>query len=172
MAVFSLRFFKRKNKKNWGKNCIIDHTVEILNPERVFIGDNVQLRSGVILQPRTNTISIGDNSGISPYVCIYGKVVIGKYAMIGPHVMIAGGNHVFNKTDVPMILQKKSQNLGILIEDDVWIGANAVIMDGVTIGSGAIVGAGSVVTKDVEPYDVVVGNPAKKIKNRKDNGAE
>ena len=85
--------------------------------------------------------------------------------MIAPHVMLAGGSHNFSDTNVPMKLQGHKAK-GIVLEDDVWIGANSVILDGVRIGKGAIVGAGAVVTKAIEPYAIVGGNPARTIGHR------
>ncbi len=66
-----------------------------------------------------------------------------------------------------MILWGKGSNKGIITEEDVWIGANSIVIDGVKIGKGAVIAAGAVVTKDVNPYDIVSGNPAKVIKSRK-----
>ena len=151
-----------------GENCLFGSFLEIRNPENVFVGCNVQINSGVILRPRTHKITIGDHTGINPYVAIYGKVSIGKYNMIAPHVMLAGGNHAIDDTETPMSLSGRSSNEGIVTEDDVWLGANAVVLDGVRIGHGAVVAAGAVVTRDVAPFDVVAGNPARRIKNRKE----
>lgn len=153
--------------KSLGEGVKISPDVEIGYPEQIRIGDHIQLRKGVVLQPNKKyRISIRDYTGINPFVCIYGRVPIGKYVMIAPHVIIAGGNHAFEDTETPMIMQSKSTNKGVII-DDVWIGANAVIPDGVHIGNGAIGGAGSVVTKSVESYDIVAGNPVVKINQRK-----
>jgi len=150
-----------------GKKSTISRMVEISNPRNLFIGNGVQIQQGVILRPgKRNKIEIGDESGINPYVVIYGKVKIGKWAMIAPNVVIAGGNHIMNELDKAMIKSGKSINKGVVIEDDVWLGASAVVLDGVRIGKGAVVGAGCIVTKDVAPYDIVVGNPAKTIGNR------
>ena len=149
-----------------GVNLYIDKNVEILYPERISIGGHVQLRQGVVLRAGKNGIAIGDYTAVNPFTCIFGNVRIGKYVMIAPHVMIAGGNHDFTDITMPMILQGKGTNKGICIKDDVWLGANSVILDGVTIGNGAIVGAGAVVTKDVAPYEIVAGNPASKIGSR------
>jgi len=85
--------------------------------------------------------------------------------MVAPNCMIAGGNHNYSRIDKPMMFQG-SNSKGIIIEDDVWIGANSSILDGVKIGKGAIIAAGSVVTKDVCAYDIVAGVPAKKINSR------
>jgi acetyltransferase-like isoleucine patch superfamily enzyme len=151
-----------------GDDVVIDPLVEIHDPERIHLGRNVHLRQGVVLQPGRNEIRIGSDSGINPYTCIYGKVRIGRYCMIAPHVMIAGGDHAIDGIDVPMIKKGRSTNRGVEIDDDVWLGASVVVVDGVRIGKGAVVAAGSVVTKDVGDYDIVAGNPARKIKNRLD----
>lgn len=161
------KYLRRFGKK--GSSLVIGRQVCFTNPKNIYIGDNVQLQQGVVLRPGRNKIFIGDDTGINPYVCIYGKVSIGKYGMIAPHVMIAGGNHSYDRLDVPMIKAGKSTNKGIIIGDDVWVGANSVVLDGVTIGNGAIIGAGSTVTSDVGPFDIVAGSPARRIGTRKSN---
>ncbi|PXF61470.1 MAG: hypothetical protein C4B59_04345 [Candidatus Methanogaster sp.] len=154
--------------KSLGEGVKTSPDVEIEYPEQIRIGDHIQLRKGVVLQPHKKyKLSIGDYTGINPFVCIYGRVPIGKYVMIAPHVIIAGGNHAFEDTETPMIMQSKSTNEWVIIDDDVWIGANAVILDGVYIGNGAIGEAGPVVTKSVESYDIVARNPSVKINQRK-----
>lgn len=94
-----------------------------------------------------------------------GKVEIGNFVMIGPNSCILSSNHGYNRPDIPMLRQKPTL-APVKIKDDVWIGANVVILPGVTVNQGAIVGAGSIVTKDVEPYSIVAGNPAKLLKKR------
>ena len=87
--------------------------------------------------------------------------------MMGPYVKMYVQNHNFSRTDIPMNQQGNSPARPIVIGDDVWIGANVIILPGVSIGKGCVIGAGSVVTKSVPEYSVVAGNPAKIIKNRK-----
>ena len=87
--------------------------------------------------------------------------------MMGPNVSIYTSNHKFDRTDIPMIKQGNSETKPVIIENDVWIGANVIILPGVTIHEGSIIAAGAVVTKDVECYTIVAGNPAKVIKKRK-----
>lgn len=140
-------------------------SADLRSKSNIFLDKAVKVNPGVIIWPGKEKVIVGENTGLNPYVVIYGRVVLGKNNMIAPHVMLAGGTHHFHSTDTPMKLQGGS-SMGIYVEDDVWIGANSVVVDGVTIGKGAIVAAGSVVTKDVRSYDVVAGNPAKKIKNR------
>ena len=85
--------------------------------------------------------------------------------MLGPNVVINDSNHVFIDRDTPITRQGHTAE-PIVIEDDVWIASNSVILKGVHIGKGAVVAAGSIVTKDVPPYAVVAGVPARQIKNR------
>jgi len=149
-----------------GKHVVFGKILEIRNPKKLFIGSNIQILRGVILRPGKNKIIIGDYTAINPYTCIFGDVKIGKYCMIAPNVMIAGGNHDIDDISVPMMKSGKSTNKGIILEDDVWIGANSVILDGVKIEKGAVVAAGSIVTKSIVSYDIVAGNPARVINNR------
>lgn len=86
--------------------------------------------------------------------------------MMGPDVMIISRSHGFDRTDVPMYRQVEADPKPVVIEDDVWIGARAILLPGVTIGEGTIVGAGSVVTKSVLPYSIVAGNPARIVRSR------
>jgi len=86
--------------------------------------------------------------------------------MMGPDVMIYTQNHRFDRIDIPMIEQGNTEPKPVVIEDDVWIAARSIILPGVTIGKGAVIAAGAVVTKDVPPYTVVGGVPARKIKLR------
>ena len=117
------------------------------------------------------TISIGDFSYIGPY-CIFqsvhGEIEIGNHVMFGPGVHIHGGNHVTNKIGFFMntVTKEAGSDGKVIIEDDVWVGANAIILKGVTIGEGAVVAAGSIVIKNVQPYSIVAGSPAKIIKMR------
>jgi len=87
--------------------------------------------------------------------------------MIAERVMIIGGNHEFSRLDIPMDMQGEGKQGKIVIEDDVWIGAGSIILTGITIGEGSIIGAGSIVTKSIQPYSIVAGNPAKVIRMRK-----
>lgn len=139
---------------------------EFRSRRNIFLSRFVQIRRGVVLQASTDgAITIGARTQISPYTTIFGRVEIGSAVLIAPHVMIAAGNHNFSRIDVPIMDQGNTAK-GIRIEDDVWIGANSVILDGVTIRHGAIVAAGTVVTNDVETFSVVAGVPAQKKRVR------
>jgi acetyltransferase-like isoleucine patch superfamily enzyme len=97
---------------------------------------------------------------------IYPKVAIGDYTMFAPEVKIVGGDHKYDKVGVPIIFAGREKQLETVIGKDVWIGTRSLIIRGVKIGDGAIIAAHSVVTKDVEPYTIVGGSPAKFIKKR------
>ena len=111
-------------------------------------------------------ISIGSYSGLGVNCQLQGEVEIGNYVMMGPDVMIWTRNHFINRLDVPMCQQGVGEVKKVIIENDVWIGARVIILPGVKIGTGSVVAAGSVVTKDVPSYVIVAGNPAIIIKKR------
>ncbi|MGD1911614.1 MAG: acyltransferase [Rivularia sp. (in: cyanobacteria)] len=94
-----------------------------------------------------------------------GDLIIGNWVRIATHVVINPGNHLYDDIDTPIDLQP-STNKGVIIEDDVWIGAGVIILQGCKIGKGSVIGAGTVLTKSVEPYSVVVGVPGRVIKKR------
>lgn len=100
--------------------------------------------------------------------CILGpKVELGRYVMLAPYVAIVGGDHEISTPGLPIIFSgRPNQIRTTIIEDDVWIGFGAIILAGVRIGRGAIVGAGSVVTKDIPPYEIYTGVPACKTGER------
>lgn len=113
-------------------------------------------------------MEIGDYSGIGEDCVIPNNTVIGKYVMMAPEVHIVANNHTFNDTETPMCFQ--SSIVGetpTTIGDDCWIGVRVILTPGHHIGKGSILAAGAVVTKDVEPYSIVGGNPAKLIRKRK-----
>lgn len=149
--------------KRIGLGTYISISSSIRNSKRIDLGKYVEINTNVVLWP--SRLIVLDHVQINPGTAIYGNVTIGRYVMIAPNCMIAGGNHAFSRTDMPMI-QQGSTTKGITIEDDVWIGANSTIVDGVTIYKGAIVAAGSVVTRDVASYEIVAGIPARRVGSR------
>lgn len=114
----------------------------------------------------TSDVSLGDHSGIGERARIVGKCTIGSDVMMGPDVQIWTRNHKYDRTDVPMRLQGAAPVQPVTIGNDVWIGSRVMILPGVTIGDGAVIGACAVVTKDVPPFSIVGGNPAKVIRSR------
>ncbi len=114
----------------------------------------------------------GAYSYLGPRCVIYPGVTIGEYTMIANDVRIIGGDHKYNRPGFPIIFSGRSDLKETNIGKDVWIGAYSIIMTGVNIGDGAIVATGSIVTKNIEPYTIYGGVPAKKIKMRFDTTEE
>lgn len=129
----------------------------------ISVGSNVNIEHGAMI---TSLMSIGDNSGVGINAKIHGRVSIGKNVMMGPDCIIYTKNHAFENTSVPMCQQGFQEEKPVFIDDDVWIGGRVIILPGVHISSGAIVGAGAVVTRDIPPYAIAGGNPARVLKFR------
>lgn len=129
------------------------------------VGKNVNFERFSYFTP---LLKIGDNSGVGIKCEIYGPVSIGKNVMMGPEVVIYTSGHSFDRCDIPIIDQGSTEPKPVVIKNDCWIGRRAMIMPGVHISEGCVVGAGAVVTKDIPPFCVVGGVPARIIKNRKE----
>jgi len=134
---------------------------------KITIDNGVAISDGVIIATYGGTVTIGSRAYVGPYCVLYGHggLTIGSNTMIGAHTVIVPANHSFDRTDVPINLQPIRKR-GITIAEDVWIGANCCILDGVRIGKGAVIGAGAVVTKDVDAYSIAFGVPAFAVRNR------
>ncbi len=174
----------------------IERGVRLAQPRRITLGRGVYLDEGVYLHACPKGIAIGDgtvimhgsvlhvynfrglpHSGIAigrrcfigEYNVIRGQggVTIGDFVYTGPMVQILAVNHVFQDPHRPIAEQGITAR-GIAIEDDVWLGGGAVVLDGVRIGRGAVVGAGAVVTEDLPPYAIAVGVPARVVGSRLD----
>jgi len=130
------------------------------------MGENVHLLAGVKLHSPHN-ISIGHNVSINYGTSLGGTddLTLGNYVLIGPNCTLLTANHQYDDWKIPVIHQGITK-APIVIEDNVWLGVNVVVLPGVTIGKGTIVAAGAVVSKDVPPYSIVGGVPAKVIKSR------
>lgn len=137
----------------------------VVAPLFAEVGRNVNVEHGASFG-RGDKIRLGDRSGIGINARLDGPVRIGKDVMMGPEVMIYAHGHVFSDLSKPMIEQGISEPSEVVIDDDVWIGARAILLPGVTIGKGSIVAAAAVVTKSIPPYSVAAGNPACVVKNR------
>ena len=117
----------------------------------------------------TPELKIGDNSGIGNYCELNGPITIGNDVMMGPEVVMYTTRHNDERIDISMRYQGMKDRLPIVIGNDVWIGRRVIILPGVTIADGCIIGAGAVVTKDIPPYSVVAGVPARVIRRRKND---
>lgn len=150
-------------------NYFIHETAQLEKIELIEIKDNAEIKDYVIIRTYNNPVKIGANTQINPFTVIYGGsgVYIGDNVMIAPHCTIASGNHNYKQLEKPMRFAGNLTKGPIIIEDDVWIGANCTITDGAIIKKGAVIAANSAVIKIVDEYDIVGGVPAEKIANRK-----
>jgi acetyltransferase-like isoleucine patch superfamily enzyme len=131
------------NNFTLGKHTVIEHFSTVNNG----VGD----------------VTIGEYSFIGTSNVIIGPVIIGNRVMTAQNVVISGMNHSYKDVDLPPTIQPVTTSQ-ITIADNVWIGANCVIIPGISIGHHSVIGAGSVVTKDIPDYCVAVGNPARLVK--------
>jgi len=189
------RFLFPKNPYLWkaiGENVIIGKNSEITNSRMIELEDGAWIEDHAILSAEGGRIRLGKHTHVLPYAFIKamgGDITFGEYCTVNPFCVIYGfsggleigdavriatqtvivpGNHVFEDPDTQIRLQG-TESRGVKIENDVWLGAGVRILDGLTIGTGAVVAAGSVVTKDVPEFAVVGGVPARVIKWRKKN---
>jgi len=156
--------------KNCGKNLNIDSNVTILGFENIELGDNVSfMKNSYVYAHDGGVLIIGNNftmNSNSQLGASFGKIIIGNDCAIAPNCVLRASNHTFDNPDI--LFREQGHTYGeIIIEDDVWIASNCVITANTKIGKTSVVGAGSVVTKDVEAYSVVGGVPAKIIKKRR-----
>ncbi len=138
----------------------------------INIGANSYIYSNCVIKAADGWIKIGNDCSINEFAILFGGgglggggLEIGNDVRIAAHVKIVPMNHIYEDPKTPIRLQK-IKAIGIKIEDDVWLGVGSAILDGVTIGKGSVIGAGAVVTKDIPPYSIAVGVPAKVIKKR------
>ena len=148
-----------------GKGSVIRRKARLdLNISNNFvIGKKTIIEDYVIINNGMGDIIIGDNSVITSRVKIVGPVIIGKNILFGSGGQVTGLTHNFEDINIPIRNQGVSAMV-TKIEDDIWIGGNSILIQGITIGTHSMIAAGSVVTKDVEPYTIVAGNPARPIK--------
>ncbi len=175
---------------------LIEYGVRILHARNLRLGRGVYVDHGVYLHALPNGIRLGDRTIVMhnsilhtfnfrnlPHAgivvgrdCFIGEaniirgqggVTIGNDVYTGPLVQILAVNHVYADPNTP-IREQGITAQGITIEDDVWLAAGAIVLDGVRIGRGSVIGAGAVVTGDIPPYSVAVGSPAQVVKDRRE----
>lgn len=156
-----------KEKLARSANARIADTAYIADDARIFttaltVGNRSWIAAHALVR---GDVEFGTNCSVNAYACISGKVRCGDGVRIASLVSIVGFNHGFDDPNTP-INSQPHEIKGIIIGDDVWIGANAVILDGVTIGNGAVIAAGAVVNKDVPPLAIMAGVPAKLVRRR------
>lgn len=160
--------FELSDFKSIGENVVFEKGVLVIHPENVSIGNNVYIGHNTILKGYyKNMMDIGDDTWIGPGCFFHsaGGLKIGKNIGIGPGVQIITSAHKSDQLDIP-VLNADIIFKEVVIEDWSDLGTGSIILPGVTVGEGAIVGAGAVVTKDVPSYVISVGNPAKVLRIR------
>lgn len=158
-----------------GRGCIIRTGVVIDAPGRcrLTLGERVELNRGVYLGAFGDRFEVGDRTQFNRNALVDGRgsIRIGCDVLVGPYAQLISYSHHFARRDVPI----NRQGLGvaeIVVEDDVWIGAGAIVLAGVTLGRGCVVGAGAVVTRSCPPYAILAGVPARVIGYRGEPAAQ
>ncbi|MCF2488792.1 DapH/DapD/GlmU-related protein [Dyadobacter sp. CY347] len=160
VRVILNRFYHQK-----GKNVIIRSWVrmDVLPFNPFSIGDNSMIEDFTTVNNGVGEVRIGNNSLIGLGNVIIGPITVGNNVILAQNIVASGLNH--NYSDIGQPIHQQGVSVApIVIEDDCWIGANTVITAGVTIGKHCVIAAGAVVTKNIPPYSVAVGNPARVIK--------
>jgi len=148
-----------------GKKTVIYRSVrrDIVPFHNFVLGSYSIVEDYATINNQVGDVVIGSASRIGLHNTIIGPVTIGDNVLLAQNVVIAGLNHNFEDVYEP-ISQQGVETKPVVIEDDVWVGANSVVLPGITIGKHAVVGAGSVVTRNIPSFSVALGNPAKVIK--------
>jgi acetyltransferase-like isoleucine patch superfamily enzyme len=154
--------------------AVIDESVRLypsVRGTRIVVGARTQIDAFSIIRSvgGTGDVVIGAESRIGPHCVLYSGngIRIGDHVLMAPHVSVVPANHAFARRDIPIAQQRFMPSRGgVVIDDDVWIGAQAVLLDGTHIEQGAIIAAGSVVRGRVPAYEIWGGVPARRIKDR------
>lgn len=167
--VWFKRLFKHADHLHIGTGC------QFVVPSSMSFTGLTLINDGCYFNADGGSITVGDwtafNSGVHINASCGGRIIIGAHCPIGPGVVMRTANHRFSRVDVN--IQDQGHDIDdIVIEDDCWIGANAVILGGVHIGRGAIIGAGAVVTNDIPSMAIALGVPARVRKYRGQEKAE
>lgn len=160
-----VRLFLNPFKHKRGKGAIIRRRtrVDVFPFNKFNLGARSVIEDFATINNGVGDIIIGDGTIIGLSNVVIGPVTIGNNVMLAQNIVLSGLNHGYEDINTPPRLQKETCRQ-IIISDNVWIGANSVITAGVTLGRHSIIGAGSVVTKNVPDFSVAVGNPARVIK--------
>ena len=148
-----------------GRHSVIHHSARMDTPpyRKFSLGDYSVIESFACINNAVGDVMIGDHTRIGLHNTIIGPVIIGSHVNLAQGITVTALNHNFEDSEKRIDEQGVSTS-AVTIEDDIWIGANAVVLPGVTIGHHSVVSAGAVVTKDVPPHSLVAGVPAKIIK--------
>lgn len=160
-----VQWFVNPFKHKKGKGSLIRRRtrIDVLPFNTFILGRYSTIEDFATVNNGMGAVVIGDHTRIGIGNVVIGPVRIGDHVILAQNIVLSGLNHGYTDPDVPIALQPCSV-AEIVVEDDCWIGANSVITAGVTIGRHSVVAGGSVVTKNVPPYTVVAGNPARPIR--------
>ena len=148
-----------------GRHSVIHHSVRMDTPpyRKFRLGDYSVIESFACINNAVGDVIIGDHTRVGLHNTVIGPVTIGSHVNLAQGITVTALNHNFSDSG-KRIDEQGVSTTPVVIEDDVWIGANAVVLPGVRIGTHSVVAAGAVVTKDVPPHSIVAGVPAKVIK--------
>jgi acetyltransferase-like isoleucine patch superfamily enzyme len=193
LGFFLRKVFYPRLLKQVGKGVIFGRGITLRHPKKIVIGDNTFIDDNVVLDAKgaaNEGIQVGSHAYIGRNTilsCKEGSIYLDDYCNIsanchllseteirlGKHCflagqcyLVAGGNHSFEDTSIPIMFQPSYSKGGIVIGEDVWLGAGVIVLDGAGIGKGTVIGAGSVVIDALPEYCIAVGTPAKKTKDR------
>ena len=164
------RWYMERRLKSLGSGGTIGLGLLVTGPHNISIGRDFSCwRHCTLAACDDGVIEIGDrvalNANVYINACLGGRIVLGNDVLIAPNVVMRTSDHVTSALDKP--IRQQGHIAGeIIVEDDVWLAANVTVVGGVRIGQGAVIAAGAVVTRDVEPYTIVGGVPAQFIKKR------
>ncbi|MDD5556766.1 MAG: acyltransferase [bacterium] len=198
LGIALRRLFYRSMLGGAGRGIILGKGLTVRHPSKIFLGDNVAvddycsldarggpdarieigggtvISRGSILRTKNGRITLGPGGSIGSH-CILSSI---SSLEIGPNLLMAsscfvtaGGGHAFDRLDVPVAAQGMVSRGGVVIGENVWIGAHAVILDGVRIGDNAVIGACALVNRDIPACAVAYGIPARPVRDRRDNPA-
>lgn len=162
---------RHPHKVRLGDGVIVDDLVVLdakgTSNRGITIGNGVFLGRGTILSCKDGDIELGDevNIGFHSEIFSASRVEVGAYGLFAAYTYLVGGGHDFERPDVPVIEQQRSSK-GIALGDNVWLGTGAKVLDGVRIGAGCVVGAGSVVREDLPAGSIAAGVPARVLRSR------
>lgn len=194
LGLFLRKIFYPFLFKKVGRGVVFGRSLTLRHPHKVSIGDYTFIDDGVVLDAKgkqnrgivigknavigrntilsckEGSIELGDFCNLSANCSLMSEteITVGRYSFLAGHCyLVAGGNHSYERTDVPIMFQPSLDKGGIAIGEDVWLGASVTVLDGVSIGRGSVVGAGAVVIDALPEFSVAVGIPARRIRDRR-----
>ena len=177
-VTFGANVVLRHPKKiHIGNDVVIDDNVVLdakgQNNRGLFLGNGVFIGRNTILSCKNGDIHLHDNAnlGFNTHIFSASNVTVGKNTLLAAYVYLVGGTHEYDRLDVPILFQTRVSR-GINIGENGWLGAHAVVFDGVTIGNECIIGAGAMVNHDIPDWKIAAGVPCRVVKDRRQLAGE